>query len=107
MSTVAHHCIALLSVSGMLFVAACGRTQAADVSGATASEASNPFAGLVETCSNAAPAEAQAKARKYCQCIYKAAADRWTFAYYATHVARCESELESEVSERCYEEANQ
>jgi len=64
----------------------------------------DPFAPLVQACVDGAAPARQRKARRYCECVYREAAKRWTYEYFATHVARCEAELDEEVAERCEQE---
>jgi hypothetical protein len=65
----------------------------------------DPFRPLIEACISGAPPAKRYYARRYCECFYREAKARWTYAYFSKNVARCEAELEKEVDEACFREA--
>ncbi|MBY0371328.1 hypothetical protein K2X33_11615 [bacterium] len=47
----------------------------------------------------------QARAKRYCLCVYRAAAARWTYQDYLTRQTECEAELDKSVDSTCLAEA--
>ncbi len=90
-----------------LVAAGCGRAHSQPPAPLPTVLVANPYQRLVVACTDGAALARRAMARRYCECVYREAARRWTYEYFNENVARCEAELDETVSERCEKESLQ